>query len=105
MWVPSCSVMSGGTHVKGAKATSTDSPPKGYGTPNLVDVTGRWLVSGISIPRRGSLISGLWSHGSKDHVVRSLVHVSVYSAAGPHTAGDRPKARSVAGKWECQPIL
>ena len=40
---------------KGAKATSTDSPPKGYGTPNLVGVTGVWLVSGIS---------GLWVSGS-----------------------------------------
>ncbi len=29
MWVPSLLVMSGRTQGKGAKATSTDSPPKG----------------------------------------------------------------------------
>jgi hypothetical protein len=58
MWVPSCSVMSGRTQVKDAKATITDSPPKGYGTPNLVDVTGRWLGSGLYISAR---VSGLRS--------------------------------------------
>ncbi len=66
MWVPSCSVMSGGTQVKGAKATSTDSPPKGYGTPNLVVVTGRWLVSGLGISAR---VSGL---GSRSHCSKDL---------------------------------
>ena len=49
IWVPSCSVLSGPHTGKDAKATSTDSPPKGYGTPNLVGVTGHWLVSGISV--------------------------------------------------------
>ncbi len=58
MWVPSLLVMSGRTQMKSAKATSTDSPPKGYGTPNLVVVTGRWLVSGLWISAR---VSGLRS--------------------------------------------
>ena len=30
---------------KGAKATSTDSPPKGYGTPNLVG--SYWCLVGL----------------------------------------------------------
>ncbi len=50
----SCWWVSGCTHTKCATATSTDSPPKGYGTPNLVVVTGRWLVTGISMSRSGS---------------------------------------------------
>ncbi len=75
MWVPSLPLMSGRTQGKGAKATSTDSPPKGYGTPNLVVVTGRWLVSGISISRHGSLVSGLWSLCSKGLTnVREATH-------------------------------
>ncbi len=59
MWVPSLLVMSGRTQSKGAKATSTDSPPKGYGTPNLVVL----LVAGWS---QVSLYlgTGLWSRVS-----------------------------------------
>ena len=45
IWVPSCSVMSGPHTGKDAKATSTDSPPKGYGTPNPVG--SYWRLVGL----------------------------------------------------------
>ena len=73
---------------KGAKATSTDSPPKGYGTPNLV---GSYSVSGRSL---GSLVSGSLglghgSIGSRDQGLSSRLWAT-------HKAADRPRARSVA---------
>ena len=56
--------MSGRTQMKGAKATSTDSPPKGYGTPNLVG--SYWSLVGLRdlyisarVSGLGSLVSGL----------------------------------------------
>ncbi len=92
MWVPSLPVMSGRTQGKGAKATSTDSPAKGYGTPNLVDVTGRWLVSGLCISAR---VSGLRSHVLSQ--VRVLVQRSLSLSLG-HTRGPTGQGpRSVAG--------
>ena len=88
MWVPSCSVMSGPHTGKDAKATSTDSPPKGYGTPNLVGVTGHWLVSGI-------LVSGLRAQVQ-------VYRLSVVSRSWDtgHTHGGRPAGGQVGCRSE-----
>ncbi len=48
------------------------------------------MVSGISISRHGSLVSGLWQG-----LQRTVTKVE-RGDLGPHTAGDRPRARSVA---------
>ena len=75
---------SGRTQVKGAKATSTDSPPKGYGTPNLVGsywcLVGLWdLYISVRVSVTG-LGPGLFSR-------------SYTLAALPHPAGDRPEGQ------------
>ena len=71
IWVPSCSVMSGLHTGKDAKATSTDSPPKGYGTPNLVvlllvpdwSLGSLYLGTGLG---HGSISRSVWGLGYSD---------------------------------------
>ncbi len=99
MWVPSLLVISGRTQVKGAKATSTDSPPKGYGTPNLVVL----LVAGwsqVSGSRRGSQVSGPCIA-----VNVSKVLVSLPSITGATHRGQPAEWPGRLRGWKCQPIL